>query len=127
MNDIIKKYPEWLQNMYDLNFWDIKEYLDKIKKENDSKKIDMVKPMGLKEFREVISFRSFDNDILNVMIKNKNIEVDTIKEQLKFIEKYEVYLVKPWDVKDCESWKKMLHDNLDRLKVEIQFLTELLK
>lgn len=126
MQCMLKKYPEWLRSMYKLRYWDLREYMEKMEELNKLKKIEIVKPMGLKDFEDVISFRCYDNEILNIMIKNKNIDIETIEEQLKFIDKYKDYLVDSWDVKDCENHKKMLQDSLERLKIEIQFLNELI-
>lgn len=125
VKEIIKKYPDWLKEIYKLKYWDLFEYLENIKKEAEQKKF-LLCEAGLKEEADIIRFRCYNNDILNIMIKNKNIDIDTTKKQLKIIEKYENYLVDDWDKKDCSNLKKMLQDNLKHLDEEIKFLTELL-
>lgn len=128
MEEIFKKHSDWLRDIYKLKYWDLFEYLEIMKREADKKKIFIGKlPMGLKDYVDVIRFRCYNNDILNVMIKNKNIDIETTKNQLKFIDEYEKYLADKWDVKDCENQKKMLQNNLNHLDEEIQFLNELLK
>lgn len=128
MEEIFKKYPDWIRDIYKLKYWDLFEYLDDMKREADKKKIFIGNlPMGLKNYDDVIRFRCYNNDILNIMIKNKNIDIDTTKSQLTFIDDYEKYLVEKWDVKDCEEHKKMLQKNLKQLDEEIKFLTDLLK
>lgn len=122
---LLKNKSQSLKMKYELRFYDIKKYLDEMDKieKNEKHMIDL--PMGLKSFDDVIKFRCYDNEILNVMIKNITITINNIKRKLEFINDYQKYLIEDYEIKDCLNWEIMLVDELARTEEEKKFLIEL--
>lgn len=124
----LEKYKSWAINKYNLTFFDIREYLDKMEKEANKKK-DFSKPlpMGLTSYEQVIKFKCYDNEILDVMIKNDAVDIETITKELKFICDYQKYLIEEREMKDCVNWQMMLNDKLLTLCEDVKFLNSLKK
>lgn len=125
--EVLDKYKERSLNKYKLTIYDIGNYLDKIDKEYEMKKIHpKALPMDLTCYEDTIKFKCYDNEILDNMIKNAMIDIEKYTKDLKFINDYQQYL-RDFEVKECVNHQIMLNEKLLELCEDVKFLNSLKK
>lgn len=128
VNEVIKNKSQSIKMKYGLRFFDMKKCLKEIDNEAAKMKYkNVVFPMGLNSFEDVIKFRCYDNEILDIMIKNDEIDIERIKEKIEFIGNYKKFLVDDFENNECVSYKLMLINELTSTYEDIKFLNELKK